>query len=114
MKNLHQNIIIKITIIFFVILILIIIIMKLYNLTNKTKIQEKQIKELFSKIEKNHIANVTKYYIYGTHFNIEGNIDIASILGIRIESVNLILKNPDGAELRNKSKLRLSGKHSFF
>lgn len=105
MKISHQNIKIKITIIFFVILMLILVIMKVYNLTNKTIIQEKQIEEIFSKIENNSIANITKYYIYGTHFNVEGNIDIVNISGIKIESVNLILKSLDREELRNKSKL---------
>ena len=107
MKNLHQNIKIKITIIFFVILMFMLIFIKLHNLTNKSKIEERQMGELFSVVETNSYANITKYFIYGTHLNCEGNIDIINISGIKIESVNLVLKSIEGEELRNKGRLQL-------
>lgn len=107
MKNKHQNKNIKIAIIFFIILMFILIFLKLYDLTNLDKIAQKQMDELFSKIEKNTSVNVTKYYIYGTNLNIEGNIGIINFSGIKIDSVSIILKNLDGEELRNKNRIFL-------
>ncbi len=105
MKKVHLDKKIKITIIFFVILMLMLIIFKIYNLTNKANIREKQVNDIFNRIETNSFVNISKYFVYGTHFNLEGNIDIISLSGIKIESVNLILKNLEGEELRFKSKL---------
>ena len=78
---------------------------KIQNLTNEANIKEKKINDIFNKLENNSFANITKFFVYGTHFNLEGNIEIVSLSGIKIESVNLILKNSDGEELRFKSRL---------
>lgn len=105
MKNKHQNI--KIVIVFFLILMFILIFFKIRNLTNKNKIEQRQMNNLFEKIEKNTFVEITKYYIYGSYLNIEGNIGIVNLSGIKIDSVSILLKSLDGEELRNKIRLFL-------
>ena len=67
---------IKIIVILFIILMAVLIFVKFNTDNNSTQITEEQKKELFSKIEKNTNAKVTKFASYGTHFNLEGNIEI--------------------------------------
>ena len=105
MKNIHHNKKIIVIILLFFILIFILIFLKIYDLTNETRVKERQMNKLFGKAENNVFGNVTKYYIYGTHFNIEGNINIVNLSGIKIESINLILKNLNEEELRYKNRL---------
>ena len=54
--------------------------------------------ETFSKIDSKYIANVTKYIVYGTHFNIEGNISIPPISDISIEKSDIVLQDINGSE----------------
>ena len=93
---------IKFAVIFFIILMCILITAKLINDNDKSKIIEDQRKSLFNSLNKNNKVNVTKYFVYGTHFNIEGTLDIIKISGIKISYVDLILKSQTGDEIRNK------------
>lgn len=98
----YKKLLIKIIIILFIILMCFLIFLKIRKDTNPTKISEEQKSLLFSTIDKNTNVNITKYTVYGTHFNIEGTLDIVKISGIKINNVDLILKNLNGDEIRNK------------
>ena len=37
-------------------------------------------------------AYITNYYVYGTHFNIEGNLDISN-MNVNKDNVSLVLKS---------------------
>ena len=87
---------IKIIVILFIILMAVLIFVKFNTDNNSTQITEEQKKELFSKIEKNTNAKVTKFASYGTHFNLEGNIEIPKISGIKINYVDVVIKTLDG------------------
>jgi hypothetical protein len=97
-----KELFIKITIILFVILMCILVFFKIHKDNDPAKILEEQKTMIFSTIDKNINVNVTKYFVYGTHFNIEGNFDIIKISGIKINYVDLIIKNLNGDEIRNK------------
>lgn len=90
---------IRIIVVLFIILMIFLIYTKIKNDHNKEAIAVQQTKELFSSLDQNYTANINKYIIYGTHFNIEGNINIPKISGISIYSVDLILKNINGDEM---------------
>ena len=68
---------------------------------NPERILQEQKEELFSIIDKTNTVNVTKFFTYGTHFNIEGTLDIIKISGIQINDVDLTLKKLNGDEIRN-------------
>jgi hypothetical protein len=104
--NIPQNkeIWLRIVVILFVILMCILVFVKIRKDNDPAKILEEQKNSLFSTIDKNTNVNVTKYTVYGTHFNIEGTLDIVKISGIKISYVDLIVKNLNGDEIRNKFK----------
>ena len=89
---------IKIIVILFIILMTVLIFVKFRTDNNPDKITEEQKNALFSGIEKNTNANITKFATYGTHFNLDGTIDIAKVSGIKINYVDLIIKNLNGDE----------------
>ena len=99
---------IKIIVILFIILMAVLIFVKFNTDNNSTQITEEQKKELFSKIEKNTNAKVTKFASYGTHFNLEGNIEIPKISGIKINYVDVVIKTLDGTENSFKSNFNYS------
>lgn len=86
---------ISIIVAFFVILMLVLIFVKFEREHNQENLVETKTASLFEKINKSNFAKVTKYIVYGTHFNIEGKIDIPKISEISIDSSNIILKNID-------------------
>lgn len=94
--------VIKYVVIIFVILILVLIGVRIIKEKTPEKIVEKQKEEIFANIDKNINVNVTKYMIYGTHFNIEGNANIVKISGIKINNVSLVVKKLNGEEMRYK------------
>ena len=61
---------IKIIVIFFTILMLFLIFTVFHKKSNITLNNEEQKKVLFSKIEKNTYAKITKFATYGTSFNV--------------------------------------------
>lgn len=68
--------------------------------TNQDNIIEERTSKLFNSIDKTNTAHITKYSIYGTHFNLEGTLDIIKLSGINVSYVDLILKNINGDEIR--------------
>ena len=89
---------IKTIVIFFTILMLFLIINKLLTKHDNDNNIELKTKTLFENISQSTNAKVDKYIIYGTHFNIEGNIIIPKISDISIYSVHVVAKNLDGKE----------------
>ena len=55
------------------------------------------INEIADEIETNVYANVNRYIVYGTHFNIEGDIDIHETNSI--DSVEVVAKTASGEEI---------------
>lgn len=104
----EKNLFLKITIFLFVILMCILLYIKIHQDRNPAKILEEQKSLLFSTIDKNTNGKITKYSIYGTHFNLEGTLDIIKISGIRINYVDLIVKNLNGDEYSIKSDFKYS------
>ena len=60
---------------------------------------EIQTASLFQEINKSSIAKINNFVIYGTHFNLEGNIEIPKISNISIYSVHVIAKNTEKKEI---------------
>ncbi len=102
-KPQSQGILIKVIILLFVIFMCSLIFIKIRNDNDPNRIIEKQRSEIFSNIDKTNTANITKFYTYGTHFNIEGTLDIVKISGIQINFVDLILKDLNGEEIAIKA-----------
>ena len=99
---------IKNIVILFIILMIILIFVKFHTDTNPTKIAEEQKTQLFSTIEKNTNAKITKFATYGTHFNLDGTIDIIKVSGIKINYVDLVIKNLNGNENSIKANFNYS------
>lgn len=99
---------IKNIVILFIILMIILIFIKFHTDTNPTKIAEEQKTQLFSTIEKNTNAKITKFATYGTHFNLDGTIDIIKVSGIKINYVDLVIRNLNGNENSIKANFNYS------
>ena len=97
----------KIIILFFCFLMCILIIFKIKNDTNPQKILEEKKAQIYSLIDKSTFVDVSKYTIYGTHFNIEGTIDIVKISGIKISNIDLCLRDLEGKEYSIKSDFNI-------
>lgn len=80
----------------------ILVFLKIHKDNDPNRIIEEQKTALFSSVDRNTNVNLTKYYVYGTNFNIEGTFDIVKISGIKINYVDLIIKNLNGDEIRHK------------
>lgn len=79
----------------------VLVFIKIKKDTNPEKLLLDQKDALFSTIDKNSTANITKFMVYGTHFNLEGTLDIVKISGINIDYVDLVAKNIDNEEIRH-------------
>lgn len=106
--SITENLKIKIIIALFISLMFILIFIKISNDTNQEKIELRQKQELFDVIDKKSNVNISKYTVYGTHFNIEGTIDIQKVSGIKINYVDLIAKKLNGEEITVKSTFSYS------
>ena len=89
---------IKIIVVFFIILMLFLIYTKIKEETDVETISRAKITSLFEKVDNSKLAKISKYIIYGTHFNLEGTVEIPSISGIKIYSANVVIKNINGEE----------------
>lgn len=98
----------KIIVILFVILMCILIFTKFHKDTDPSLAEEEQKNSIFSQIDNNTKANISKYAVYGTHFNIEGSFDILKISGIKINYVDLIVKNLNDDEIALKTSFTCS------
>lgn len=85
--------IIKLFCILFCILIIFLIFYKIRRDTDPTIIQENKKNELFSKIITTNEAKISAFSVYGTYFNLSGNIEIPKISGIGIEYVDVLITN---------------------
>ena len=98
----------KICTILFIILMIFLIITKFKKDTNVELIEEQKKSELFSSINNNNFVDVSKFTIYGTHFNLEGTLDLIQLSGIKITNVDLIVKNLSGDEFILDSSFNFS------
>ena len=98
-----QGILIKIIVLLFIVFMCGLIFIKFQQDNDPNRIIEEQKNEIFSNIDKTNTVKVTNFFTYGTHFNIEGTIDIVKISGIKIDFVDLILKNLNGEEIVTKA-----------
>ena len=72
------------------------------------------ISSVFEDVDKNTNVEVSKYIIYGTHLNIEGNVEIPEISGINIDKSEIILKDINNNETTINSEYTYSdGNLSF-
>lgn len=91
---------IKLIVIFFIFFMTFLIFIKIKNDNNSQKIIQAKTASLFRNI--NNTAKVSKYIVYGTHFNIEGTLEIPKISGISIYSAHVVAKNIDEKEISLK------------
>lgn len=99
---------IKIIVILFIILMVFLIYIKIKNDNDETTIESAKMSEIFENVNTSTYANVTKYIVYGTHFNIEGSIDIPDISKISISNVNVVLRK----SAQQETKLDTSYKYN--
>ena len=89
----------KVKVILVVTLFVLLIVFLICNriLTKKEIDKNVEIKtaSLFQDINKSSIAKVNNFIIYGTHFNLDGSIEIPKISNISIYSVHIIAKNTE-------------------
>lgn len=105
---------IKIIVILFIILMTVLIFIKFHKDNNPNRIIEEQKNAIFSNIDKSTNAKITKFATYGTHFNLDGTIDIVKLSGINIDYVDLIIKNLNGDENSIKANFNYSNNTCFF
>ena len=96
-KKKKNNLKIKIITILFIILMVYLIYTRIQ--TNEATQVSALTNSLFETVEKSSTVNVTEYVVYGTHFNVEGNIEIPDISGIYIDKVEVIAKDIHGTEI---------------
>ena len=92
----------KIIIVVFSIFMCFLIIIKIKNDHSPDNLLKEKKLELYSLVDKTTFVNITKYCIYGTHFNIEGTLDVVKLSGIKVNYIDLCLRDLDGNEIRNK------------
>lgn len=107
-KEFNQMIIIRIIIVLFILLMGFLIYYKVKNDTNEELLKQEKVNSLFSTFNSSTYVNVSKYIVYGTHFNIEGTLEINKVSGISIKNVNLIVKNLNDEETVIKSDYNYS------
>ena len=91
---------------FFILLMIVLLFVKFHN--NKTVEDSTSNKTslVFKDINFTKFAKVTKYFVYGTHFNIEAEIEIPKVSGISIYSTDLLIKDIDNKEFKIDSKYK--------
>lgn len=95
-----KNTKINLIVIFFILLMIFLIFIKIKNDNNSQTIIQTKTASLFQNI--NNTAKVNKYIVYGTHFNLEGTLEIPKISGISIYSAHVVVKNIDKKEISLK------------
>lgn len=106
--NKKNSLILKLIVILFIAFMVFLIYTKIKEDHDPQKILEEQKQAIFSKIDKTNSVNVSKYSIYGTHFNVEGTLDIIKISGITVDYVDLVIKDLTGNETVIKSDFSYS------
>lgn len=96
MKN--KRFILFIIVILFITLMIGLIYFNSKKRANQEVLASAKVSAIFDEVEKSYYADVTKFIVYGTHFNLEGSAKIPDISGISITKSTLVIKNPDGEE----------------
>ena len=91
-----NSFLINLIVVLFTILMIFLIYYKITNDKNKTV---DVYQEMFDKVDKNESVKVSKYIVYGTHFNIEGSISIPKITEISVDKSDLIIKSLKGDQV---------------
>lgn len=99
---------IKIIVILFIILMVFLIYYNYKTRSDENVRRETKRAEIFQNINSSIYADVTKYIVYGTHFNLEGTIEVPSISGISVSKVELIIENLEQDEIELKSDYSFS------
>ena len=94
----NKDLKIKLIVALFVFLIIILICNRFLTKKHIDNSIENQTAALFEEINLSSNAKINKYIVYGTHFNLEGTIQIPKISDISIYSVHIIAKNIEGKE----------------
>ena len=89
---------IKIVVVLFIILMTGLIYIKFTSEKNENTNALTKIALIFEKITPNSYAKVNKYIVYGTHLNIEGEIEIPKVSGITISKIGMVIKNYDNKQ----------------
>lgn len=89
---------IKILVVFFILLMIILIFVKIKSDKKTENSAELKLATVFENIDSSNTAKISKYFIYGTHMNLEGNIEIPKISKISIYSVHIVIKDIDNNE----------------
>ncbi len=84
---------IKIVIIFFVLLMAFLIFNKFHTKHETESNTELKTQAVFEEINQFNTAKIDKYIVYGTHLNLDGNINLPKISDISIYSVHIVAKN---------------------
>ena len=109
-----QEDLIKLLIFLFTLLMIFLIIHKIKTDTNKETIAQNKIDTILQQLDKTNTVSINKYIVYGTHFNIEGTLELPKISGITVSSANIIAKTIDDTEIIIKSDYTYKdGKLSF-
>ena len=95
----NNNLRIKFVVILFIILMFFLVYTKYKNDNDQTLLASAKTSVLFDSVKTNVSVDVTKFIVYGTHLNIEGNVSLPQISGINIDNVDIVLKNIDNEEV---------------
>lgn len=90
---------IKFIVVLFIILMIFLIYTKIKKQNDTTLQVSALTNELFEIIDKSSSVKVSKYIVYGTHFNLEGDITIPKISGISIDRADVIIQSISGDEI---------------
>lgn len=93
-----KNIKLIILVILFILLIISLIYIRYRKENDISTIREKKMAQIFKNVDISKTADITKYIVYGTHFNLEGNLNLPKISGISVSKVDLSIKNFDNEE----------------
>ena len=87
-----------ILVVLFILLMIILIFVKIISDKKEKNSSISKMNTIFENVVFDSKANITKYYTYGTHLNLEGTIDIPKISKISIKKASIIIKNIDNVE----------------
>lgn len=95
----HKKIFYRRLIIFIFIILIIILINKIISVVNDGDYVQafSSVGEISKDIEKDSYGNVSRYIVYGTHLNIEGNIELKE--NDEIKNVQVVAQNTSGKEI---------------
>ena len=99
-KRKQKNKSLKILIIVIVILLVIISLFIFKSFSDKQTTEAEIIPDNCIADVLDDCVNVDKYYVYGTHFNIEGSLEFG--INVSIQDVNLIFRNQNNVNSQSK------------